>query len=152
MLDDMKNIPLDDPKWDEFINEFSWDELMKFVENHRLGSPALSSIKKLAGSDGDGPQHFCIIAWVSSPIIAATFNPRLAYERGECIGMESNIVGKAGWWGTAINIHRSPFGGRNFEYYSADPFLTGRISAQLTKAATDRGVYAVTLTLSMVSV
>jgi hypothetical protein len=56
--------------------------------------------------------------------------------------MESHITGKSGWWGPAVNTHRSPFGGRNFEYYSADPFLMGRMAAQVVGAATDRGVYA----------
>ena len=140
-LIDMVPYDFNDPKWEEFINEFSWDELMKYVENHRMSSPAMSNIGKPGSSEGDGPQKFNIMAWVSSPIVAATFNPRLAHAQGECIGMESQINGKTGWWGTAVNLHRSPFGGRNFEYYSADPFISGRMAAQVVKAATDRGVY-----------
>ena len=140
-LIDMLPYDLSDPKWDEFINGFSWSELLNFVENHKMCSPSMNSIGKDSSSEGDGPQKFNIMAWVSSPIIAATFNPRLAHEQGECVGMESQISGKDGWWGTAITLHRSPFGGRNFEYYSADPFLTGRIASQVVKAATDRGVY-----------
>ena len=142
MLIDMKDCAPDDPKWDEFINEFSWSELMTYVENNKMSSPSMSSIGKSGASEGDGPQQFSIMAWVSSPIIAATFNPRLAHEQGECIGMESQIQGKSGWWGCAVNTHRSPFGGRNFEYYSADPFLMGRMAAQVVGAATDRGVFA----------
>ena len=140
-LIDMLPYDLDDLMWEEFINEFSWNDLMTYVEAHATASPAMSSIYKPVSSEGDGPQYFRLMGWVSSPIIAATFNPRLAHEQGECIGMESQISGKTGWWGTAVNVHRSPFGGRNFEYYSADPFLTGRIAAQVVKAATDRGVY-----------
>ena len=142
MLIDMKDCAPDDPKWDEFINEFTWSELMTYVENNKMSSPSMSSIGKSGASEGDGPQQFSIMAWVSSPIIAATFNPRLAHEQGECIGMESQIQGKSGWWGCAVNTHRSPFGGRNFEYYSADPFLMGRMAAQVVGAATDRGVFA----------
>ena len=141
-LIDMKDCEPDDPKWDEFINEFSWNELMTYVENNKMSSPSMSSIGKSGASEGDGPQKFNIMAWVSSPIIAATYNPRLAHEQGECIGMESQISGKSGWWGCAVNTHRSPFGGRNFEYYSADPFLMGRMAAQVVGAATDRGVFA----------
>ena len=141
LLEDMIGVPLNDPKWDEFINEFSWEDLMKFVENYKMSSPSLTSIGKPTGSEGDGPQKFNIIAWVSAPIIAATFNPDLAYKRGECIGMEAQISGKCGWWGTAVNLHRSPFGGRNFEYFSTDPFLSGRMGAQIVKAVTASGVY-----------
>ena len=142
MLIDMKDCAPDDPKWDEFINEFTWSELMTYVESNKMSSPSMSSIGKSGASEGDGPQQFSIMAWVSSPIIAATFNPRLAHEQGECIGMESQIQGKSGWWGCAVNTHRSPFGGRNFEYYSADPFLMGRMAANVVGAATDRGVFA----------
>ncbi|MCQ2799088.1 MAG: glycoside hydrolase family 3 C-terminal domain-containing protein, partial [Bacilli bacterium] len=141
-LIEMKDCEVNDPKWDEFINQFTWAEMMTYVENNRMNSPANNNIGKNGSSEGDGPQKFNIIWWVSSPIIAATFNPRLAHEQGECVGMESQISGKSGWWGPAVNTHRSPFGGRNFEYYSADPFLMGRMAAQVVGAATDRGVYA----------
>ena len=142
MLNDMKGYDLSDPKWETFINEFSWDDLMVFVEEHKMGSPSLKSIgKENRASEGDGVQQFRIMAWVSSPIIAATYNQNLVFEQGECIGLESYISNYYGMWGTAVNIHRSPFGGRNFEYYSADPFLTGRIGALVTKAVTDKGVY-----------
>ncbi len=139
---ELKDCEPDDPKWDEFINEFTWAEMLKFVENNRMSSPDLSAVGKGGFSEGDGPQKFNIMWWVSSPIIAATFNPKLAHEQGECVGMESQITGKAGWWGPGCNTHRSPFGGRNFEYYAADPFLMGRIAANVVGAATDRGVYA----------
>ena len=141
-LDDMKDLDYDDPKWNEFLNGFSWSDMLSFTEKNGMRSPSLSSIGKSGFSEGDGPQKFSIIWWVSSPIIAATFNPELAHKQGECIGMESHINNKAGWWGSAVNTHRSPFGGRNFEYYSADPFLMGRIAAEVVGTATDRGVYA----------
>ncbi|MCQ2087180.1 MAG: glycoside hydrolase family 3 C-terminal domain-containing protein [Bacilli bacterium] len=141
-LIDLKDKDITDPAWDSFINEFKWSELMTYVESNKMASPGMSSVGKSGSSEGDGPQKFNIMWWVSSPIVAATFNQKLAHEQGECIGMESQISGKSGWWGSAVNTHRSPFGGRNFEYYSADPFLMGRIAAQVVGAATDRGVYA----------
>jgi len=140
-LIDMKGVPLEDPLWDDFINEFTWAEMMRYVESNRMASPATDEIGKGRSSEGDGPQKFNIIWWVSSPIIAATFNPALAQEQGDCVGMESQISGKTGWWGPAVNTHRSPFGGRNFEYYSADPFLMGRMASIVVGAATDGGVY-----------
>ena len=142
-LAQMKDVDWDDDqKWNEFLNGFSWSDMLKFTELNKMSSPALNAIGKNGGSEGDGPQKFSIMQWVSSPIIAATFNPKLAHKQGECVGMESRINGKSGWWGPAVNTHRSPFGGRNFEYYSADPFLMGRIAAEVVGAATDRGVYA----------
>ena len=132
----------DDAKWNEFLNQFTYAEMLKYIEENRMSSPSQDNIGKSGFSEGDGPQKFNIIWWVSSPIIAATFNPDLAHKQGEAVGMESHISGKSGWWGPAVNTHRSPFGGRNFEYYSADPFLMGRMAALVVGAATDRGVYA----------
>ena len=142
-LQDMKDVAWeDDAQWDRFLNGFKWDDMLTFVENNRMSSPGLSSVGKSGFSEGDGPQKFSIMQWVSSPIIAATFNPKLAHKQGECVGIESHLNGKSGWWGPGVNTHRSPFGGRNFEYYSADPFLMGRMAALVVGAATDRGVYA----------
>ena len=141
-LSDMMGLDIDDPKWEQFLNGLSWSDMLKFTESNGMRSPALDGVGKKGFSEGDGPQKFSIIWWVSSPIIAATFNPELAHKQGECVGMESHIAGKSGWWGSAVNTHRSPFGGRNFEYYSADPFLMGRIAAEVVGTATDRGVYA----------
>ena len=144
-LIEMKGLPLDDPKWDEMINQFTYAELLKYVEENRMSSISQDNIGKPGFTEGDGPQKLKSasgIMWVSSPIIAATFNPELAHKQGECVGMESNLNGESGWWGPAVNTHRSPFGGRNFEYYSADPFLMGRMAANVVGAAADRGVYA----------
>ena len=141
-LSAMEDVPYDDPRWDSFMNEFTYSELVSIVRGSSRQTSSVSSVGKNTYNEGDGPQQFSIIWWVSSPIIAATFNPRLAHEQGECVGMESHISNdKSGWWGPAVNTHRSPFGGRNFEYYSADPFLMGRMAANVIGAATDRGVY-----------
>ena len=141
-LSAMVGVPYDDPKWDKFMNEFTYSELVAIVRGSSRNTSSIDSVGKSQYNEGDGPQKFSTIWWVSSPIIAATFNPRLAHEQGECCGMEAHIDGKSGWWGPAVNTHRSPFGGRNFEYYSADPFLMGRMAAQVVGAATDRGIYA----------
>ena len=141
-LSAMRDVPYEDERWDEFMNEFTYSEMVSIVRGSSRNTSSVSSVGKGTFSEGDGPQKFSTIWWVSSPIIAATFNPRLAHEQGVCCGMECHLDGKQGWWGPAVNTHRSPFGGRNFEYYSADPFLMGRMAAQVVGAATDRGIYA----------
>ena len=141
-IKELIDVPMDDPRWEETVNQMSWSDMLKIVETNQMSSKSISSVGKDGFSEGDGPQKFNIMWWVSSPIVAATFNQDLAHKQGECVGMESHITGKSGWWGPAVNTHRSPFGGRNFEYYAADPFLMGRMAAQVVGAATDRGVYA----------
>ena len=137
----MKDVPYEDERWDEFMNEFTYSDMVSIVRGSNRNTSAITSIGKGSYNEGDGPQQFNTVYWVSSPIIAATFNQKLAHIQGECCGMEAHLYGKNGWWGPAVNTHRSPFGGRNFEYYSADPFLMGRMAANVVGAATDRGIY-----------
>ena len=137
---DMVGVALDDPKWDQLLNEFTWEEMEQFVDG-ASHNPAVSQIGKPNTNDSDGPSKFKIMWWCGGPIVAATFNERLAKEQGDCVGMEAHIENTYGWAGPGVNIHRSPFGGRNFEYYSGDPFLTGRIAGRVIEGATDKGIY-----------
>ncbi|MCQ2800639.1 MAG: glycoside hydrolase family 3 C-terminal domain-containing protein [Bacilli bacterium] len=140
-LTDLLNTDMDDPIWKDFMDQMTYSEMLSFVSGGGTHNPAISRFAKESTGDSDGPQRFKIMWWTSAPITAATYNVELARKQGECVGMEGKIQGTQGWAGPAVNIHRSPFGGRNFEYYSADPFLTGRIAGRVVSGATDRGVY-----------
>ena len=140
---DMFGVAFDDTeKWDEFLNEFTYAELRKFVEDGAFHNPKLDAIGKSQTTDSDGPNQFEIIWWCGEPTVAATFNLELATEQGKIIGCESFFqTGTCGWLGNAVNMHRSPFGGRNFEYYAADPFLMGRFAGRVVDGASKKGVY-----------
>ena len=132
---------LDDPRWDTILNEMTWEEMEQFVDG-ASHNPAISEIGKPDTGDSDGPSKFQIMWFCGGPIVAATFNIELAKLQGDCVGEEAHFSNNTyGWAGPGVNIHRSPFGGRNFEYYSADPFLTGRIAGRVVAGATDKGVY-----------
>nr|WP_263640293.1 glycoside hydrolase family 3 N-terminal domain-containing protein [Ligilactobacillus equi] len=75
-------------------------------------------------------------------MIAATFNTDLAKKMGELMGEQGREMGVYGWYGPAMNIHRSAFAGRNFEYYSEDPELSGKMAASAIAGAKSKGVYA----------
>ncbi len=85
-----------------------------------------------------------VCAYMSEPLLAATFNKELGKEMGTAIGEESLAMNTTfnGWYGPAMNTHRSPFAGRNFEYYSEDGVLAGKIAAQVVSGAADKGLYA----------
>ena len=142
---DLLNTDIDDPRWDDFMNELTYDEMLEYVYGPGSHNTGISRLSKPSTNDTDGPQKFKsgnTMYWVSSPIIAATYNVELAKKQGECIGMEAHLTNNTfGWAGPGVNIHRSPFGGRNFEYYSADPFLSGRMAGRVVAGASDRGVY-----------
>ncbi len=62
----------------------------------------------------------------------------------EAMNYEENGVAAriSGWYGPALNTHRTPFAGRNFEYYSEDPILTGKIACEVIEGAAEKGLYA----------
>ena len=74
-------------------------------------------------------------------IVAATMNDELVYRVGQLIGEDSMWAGYAGLYGTGLNIHRSPYAGRVFEYYSEDGTLTGLIDTAETIGIQEKGVY-----------
>ncbi len=74
-------------------------------------------------------------------MIACTWNKEKALEFGQNIGAMADEMGVSGWYAPATNTHRTPFGGRNFEYYSEDGVLAGYMAANAEKGAWEYGVY-----------
>jgi beta-glucosidase len=97
---------------------------------------------------GDTAPVYGACFYVSECVIGATYNKQLAYEMGKTVGNEG-LVGNergdglpySGWYAPAVNIHRSPFSGRNWEYYSEDSVLSGKLAAEVVKGAAQKGVY-----------
>ena len=138
------NVDYDDPLWDQFLNQLTFEELIPFI-NGGDQNPGIDGADKSGITSNDGPQKYKsgdTIYWVCLPIAAATYNVDLVLEQGKCIGNECQFQNNTyGWCGPAVNIHRSPFGGRNFEYYSADPLVSGRMGGRVVAGATDGGLY-----------
>ncbi|MDK6804199.1 glycoside hydrolase family 3 C-terminal domain-containing protein [Aerococcus sp. UMB7834] len=74
--------------------------------------------------------------------VAASFDPQLAYEYGDIIGSETRTLGQHVLEGPAVCLHRLPISGRNFEYFSEDPYLSGRMGVEVTKAIQSHDVIA----------
>lgn len=89
----------------------------------------------------DGPAGLRILpacgvkttAFPCATLLACTWNPEITYQVGEAGAKEVKENNLAAWLTPAVNIHRSPLCGRNFEYYSEDPFLTGTMAANMVK-------------------
>jgi len=75
----------------------------------------------------------CTTAWPCSTMLACTWNPEIVERVGAAGGAEAKENNIGAWLTPAINIHRSPLCGRNFEYYSEDPLLTGRMAGAMVK-------------------
>lgn len=81
--------------------------------------------------------QYCTALPVAS-MLAQSWNPELLYQAGELIAAEMELLGVDIWLAPAMNIQRNPLCGRNFEYFSEDPLLTGVCAAALTNGVQSR--------------
>ena len=79
-------------------------------------------------------------AFPTAVTCGSTWNKELIYKMGEAMGKECNYYKVHLILGPAVNIKRNPLCGRNFEYYSEDPLVSGLMGASLTRGIEDRGV------------
>jgi beta-glucosidase len=81
----------------------------------------------------DGPAGIGETVWPTEMLIACAFNRELWYQFGNAVGEECEGQRVDIWLAPAVNLHRNPMGGRNFEYFSEDPYLTGICACEITK-------------------
>ena len=139
-----------DPDWEKLLDQATFEEMATLVGKGYHNTAMMQSVSKPATLDDNGPQGFtqaltgvatCHCAYSDENIMAATFNTDLMYEVGLCIGNDMLDLGASGLYGPAMNIHRTAYSGRNFEYYSEDPFLSGKIAAAEVEGIQSKGVY-----------
>lgn len=135
-------------KWETFMNQLSWEDMCNIVsgDNHSgPGIAAMSNIGKDEDNYADGPvQIRGGTLFPSAPILAATFNVDLGEKQGRLVGNEAIFLGLSQWAGPAMNTHRSPFSGRNFEYYSQDGYHAGRFAEAVISGALTKGLITYT--------
>ena len=131
---DLRGKDYDDPQWDKLLDQITVDEMVELIGWGRFQTVTINSIGKLATLDTDGP------AGVNS-FMAQTWNEDLAYKLAQGISQELQDFGLNGWYGPSMNLHRSAFGGRNFEYYSEDSILSARMEEAEVNAALDSNIY-----------
>lgn len=162
-LVNMMEYAFDDPMWETFLDQLTYEQMAKLCANGLRMTINIDEIGKPLTVDHNGPsgvtQKYSIgengyatqtndpmkdasgTCYPCNGIIAATFNDKLVEEVGELIGEDAMWAGYAGLYGTGLNIHRSPYAGRVFEYYSEDGILTGLIDTAETLGIQSKGVY-----------
>ncbi|WP_158370379.1 glycoside hydrolase family 3 protein [Cellulosimicrobium cellulans] len=148
-LIDLRGLPKDDPQWDELLDSLSVGDMTDMLLNGAYQTAAIGSIGKPQTTEPDGPAGFSSfinssingVAYPSEFLIAQTWDVDLGRAMGEMLGNEAMFKDINGWYAPAANLHRSPFAGRNFEYYSEDPFLSGRMMTSVANGAAEKGVY-----------
>lgn len=142
---DMYGVAYDDPKWDEFLNQLTYDELCTVVEFGGYSTVDIASVGKIKTEDSDGPNNWdSSHCWCSEDIIASTFNVELAEKQGRIMGniglLKDTTSTQTGWYAPGADIHRSPFSGRNNEYYSQDSLHSGYMAAAVIEGVQSKGV------------
>lgn len=148
-LKDMVGVDYNDAQWDAFLDQLTVSDMDSLIALGGYQSAAVSSIGKVQAIDCDGPasinNNFTkqgSIGFPSAVMIAATWNTDLAHDFGTSIGKMADDMNVSGWYAPAMNIHRSAFVGRNFEYYSEDGVLSGAMAANAIMGSQEQGVYA----------
>lgn len=138
-----------DGRWGQLLDQVSPREAVALVCDAYSGTVRMPSVGKEATRDADGPAQmggftgFSVGVGLPCPwVLAQTWDPALAREAGRALGRQAGQLGYSGWYAPAANLHRSPVGGRNYEYCSEDPLITGDICANMVVGARQAGIYA----------
>ena len=142
-LADLRDAKWEDERWESLLNQLSITDMQNLVDGGSFKTVAVASIGKSATVDYDGPgaAFHSGTGHPSEVIVAASWNIEVGRLMGESIGREGASRGLTGWYAPGINTHRSPFGGRNFEYYSEDPLIAGLMAGYTAQGALKYGVY-----------
>ena len=148
-LEDMAGLPYDDPKWEKLLEQLSVEDMTKMISNGGWSTPEVASVGKPATNDLDGPAGINSlvsdlkgVAYPSEALIGASWNQELLGSFGHTFGAEATANHVVGLYAPAVNIHRTPYSGRNFEYYSEDALLSGKLGAAMVRGYASQGVYA----------
>ncbi|WP_458459513.1 glycoside hydrolase family 3 N-terminal domain-containing protein [Pseudobutyrivibrio sp.] len=147
----------DSEKWDELLDQMTLEEMENLTLHGYCHTAAVDSIGKPSTIDADGPAQYGSFGLLlfglldvtsyedtcfpNEGVIAQTWNVELANQMGYAAGEEAGLIGATGWYAPATNMHRSPFNGRNYEYYSEDSVLSGQMCGNTIQGAKNAGVF-----------
>ena len=165
---DLIGAEFDDPRWAQLISQMSLTDAISMVmkyhawgENTAIG---LSCWRVLDGPIGmyttlganinqtegiycttedDPKKDYSLGDFPCQPVVAATFNKELAGEQGKVFGQDSVWTGVSTQFGPGLNLHRTPYCGRNHEYYSEDSMLANYMGTAVTGQMKEYGSVAV---------
>ena len=151
----LRGADYDDEIWDQLLDQMTAEEMLTMVALGGYQTQAVESIAYPGTVDRDGPQGISGtlvsgasgMAYTSEVVIASTWNIELIERMGEMMGEDGLHIprnddgkGLVGWYAPAMNIHRTPFTGRSFEYFSEDGFLSGQMGAAEVRGARSKGM------------
>jgi len=149
-VNDLIGAGLEDSRWDSLVNQLSYTQMTRLI---RLGGYSTVQIDRIglpATVDKDGPSGISgtlvggasTMSWPAEVVMASTFNKPLIENLGALFAEGGIAAGVAGIYGPGANIHRSPYSGRNFEYFSEDAALSYQMAGHEMKGLRSRGALA----------
>ena len=145
---DLRDAAYDDERWDTLLDQLTFEEMATMINVGGWQTAAIESVGKVATSDCDGPAGLSNFitgaygtAYPAEVLMAQTWNTALIEEMGTKMGQEYTEANNFGWYGPAMNTHRNAFAGRNFEYYSEDGVLAGKLASAEINGAATKGLY-----------
>ena len=148
-IDDVAGLKdYDSPIWDQLLDQLSIEDMRRLYGDGAYRVSSVQSIGMKLTVDADGPTGLNATSigqygtkTVSPTIWACTWNDELIKQLGKCYADEFLLGGTVGIYGPSINIKRTAFNGRNGEYISEDPVLTGKIAAAYVRGYQGEGGY-----------
>lgn len=145
----LKDVDYSNEIWSYLLDETTLDEQINVQGNLGWSTPAVESVNKTRedvvdgpGESGNGNSSYGTNTWFTSAVVnASTWNPYLLNKLGIAYAHQSIKNNLAGAYAPAMNTHRTPFGGRNFEYYSEDGFIGGKMGAAEVAGLQSEGIY-----------
>lgn len=138
----------EDPKWEEVLNQLTEKETEALFLHGYVKTEKLESIGKPLAREADGPaqigsfnQNPTGTGFPNAGIMAQSWNTGLSRDMGRAVAKEAGQFGYSGWYAPAVNLHRSPFNGRNYEYYSEDSLLSGKMCGAAVDGSMNMGIY-----------
>ncbi len=158
---DVVGLDYDDPLYDQLLDQFTLEDLVNqyiaynaefpdiaFPKEQKTDSPLgiIGTIGQYTSdtifevAEDDPAYGYQTNAYVGAPVVAATFSPFLQEEEGRLIGNDALWTGYTTWYAPGMNLHRTPYNGRNVGYYSEDAVLTGLAATYVHRGLNTKGV------------
>ena len=148
-LNELRGADYDDERWELLLDQLTVEDMTNMIALSGYQTPAMDSVGKVQTIDADGPMSINnnftgegSIGFPTETMVACTWSKELAQSYGEMMGKMCREMNIAGWYAPGMNTHRTPFGARNYEYFSEDGTLSGYIASGAVKGSAEYGVYA----------
>lgn len=142
----------DSPIWKDLLDQLTQDDIKNLIGKGGFQTAEINSIAKPHCTDRDGPAGFNMgvsnpgteTKWTGFPtesLLGCSWNTDLLRRMGEVQGSVATATGLQGWYAPGVNLHRSVYNTRNYEYFSEDSVLTGKLGAAIVKGAKSNNLY-----------